>query len=283
MIKVLKSGLHSSIQDSGRFGYKKYGIPVSGFMDKFSGELANLILGNPKGFAVLEMTMIGAKLQFNVSTQIVVSGAYMSPMINGILINNNVICQIAKGDILSFGKLQSGLHCYLAVKGGFKTKVVYGSQSFFKPVTTQNSIKKDDTLLIEEFLNKFNQPKTLSKLKLKDFSIKTLKVYKGPEFDLLSEEQKIKLVNGKFTISSLYNRMAYQILPLLENTLNSIITSPVLPGTIQLTPSGQLIVLMRDCQTTGGYPRVLQLSETAINLLSQKKERDEISFCLINY
>ena len=77
--------------------------------------------------------------------------------------------------------------------------------------------------------------------------------------------------------------MAYQLFPLIKNNLKPILTGPVLPGTIQLTPSGQLIVLMRDCQTTGGYPRVLQLTESAINLLSQKKERDKIKFKLTDF
>ena len=75
--------------------------------------------------------------------------------------------------------------------------------------------------------------------------------------------------------------MAYQLSPLFDNDLKSILTGPVLPGTVQLTPSGKLIVLMRDCQTTGGYPRVLQLTESAINLLSQKKEKDKIVFKLV--
>ncbi len=74
--------------------------------------------------------------------------------------------------------------------------------------------------------------------------------------------------------------MAYQLEETLEHSLPSILTSPVLPGTVQLTPSGQLIILMRDCQTTGGYPRVLQLIEAAINLLSQKKFGDAFCFTL---
>ena len=81
-------------------------------------------------------------------------------------------------------------------------------------------------------------------------------------------------------VSKLNNRMAYQLSPLLKNKLGSILTGPVLPGTVQLTPSGQLIVLMKDCQTTGGYPRVLQLSEHAIYSLAQKSTANEIKFIL---
>ena len=76
--------------------------------------------------------------------------------------------------------------------------------------------------------------------------------------------------------------MAYQLKEPLENELTSIITSLVLPGTVQLTPSGKLIILMRDCQTTGGYPRILQLSEDSINRLAQKFTGDKINFILIN-
>ena len=74
--------------------------------------------------------------------------------------------------------------------------------------------------------------------------------------------------------------MAYQLEPLFQNSLEPILTSPVLPGTIQLTPSGQLIVLMRDCQTTGGYPRVLQLTEKSINILSQKTTGNDLKIRL---
>ena len=76
--------------------------------------------------------------------------------------------------------------------------------------------------------------------------------------------------------------MAYQLEDPLKNSLQPIITSLVLPGTIQLTPSGSLIILMRDCQTTGGYPRILQLSEASINRLAQKSTGDKVRFELIN-
>ena len=75
--------------------------------------------------------------------------------------------------------------------------------------------------------------------------------------------------------------MAYQLQESLENSLEPILTSGVLPGTVQLTPSGKLIILMRDCQTTGGYPRVLQLKESAINILAQKYTGQQIRFKLV--
>ena len=76
--------------------------------------------------------------------------------------------------------------------------------------------------------------------------------------------------------------MAYQLEKEINNQLEPIITSHVLPGTVQLTPSGKLIILMRDAQTTGGYPRILQLAETAINILSQKYTSNKLRFNLIS-
>ena len=106
-------------------------------------------------------------------------------------------------------------------------------------------------------------------------------VYAGPELDRIDEESRQRLFNAPFTIAKDYNRMAYQ----LEETVNShkipMITSANLPGTVQLTPAGKLIILMRDGQTTGGYPRILQLQESAISILSQKKFGDSLRFKLI--
>ena len=166
----------------------------------------------------------------------------------------------------------------MAIKGGFITDSILGSRSYYMPMTSANTIKGDDFLPAISFNNDLERTISFSKLKTIDFFSKTLNVFKGPEFDSLNQYQKEKIISSEFEVSNLYSRMAYQLSPLIENDLQSILTGPVLPGTVQLTPSGRLIVLMRDCQTTGGYPRVLQLAEDAINLLSQKKERDKVNF-----
>ena len=107
-----------------------------------------------------------------------------------------------------------------------------------------------------------------------------IEAFKGPEFEKLGHKQAEMLVNTEFTISKEHSRMAYQLDQIISNKMDPIITSLVLPGTVQLTPSGKLIVLMRDCQTTGGYPRILQLNENGINRLSQKNTGQKIRFLL---
>ena len=270
MIKVIKTGFYSTIQDQGRLGHRNYGVPISGAMDSYSSQFANVLVGNDKAAAILEMTMTGADLLFLKSTTIAITGADMSPKLNGKAIPMFKSNIVHNGDTISFGRLESGFRTYMAVKDGFLTVIVLGSRSMQKGITDDFRIQKDDCLDTMKS-SKLVLPKN-AKLKFDTSYLDegTLRVMKGPEFDKLSKDQKDLLLNTTFEVSKYNNRMAYQLQPLVQNDLKPILTSPVLPGTVQLTPSGQLIVLMRDCQTTGGYPRVLQFTEKSINILSQK-------------
>lgn len=281
MLKVLHPGFYCTIQDSGRFGYRSLGVPVSGVMDTYSRRYANTLLRNHENDAVLEMTMQGGKFQFLEPTQIVISGADMQPRLNAIPINNNTVIDIKRNDSLEFGKLKSGVRAYLAIKGGFKTETILGSRSQYKSITKDFRLHKNDVIAYD-FNNSIIKV-SHSSVKYDDSILKSekLEVYEGPEFKFLSQKQKQELTEIKFTITNKNSRMAYQLEPLLANEMPSILTSPVLPGTVQLTPLGQLIVLMRDCQTTGGYPRIFQLTEQSLNILSQKSTKQSIRFRLL--
>lgn len=280
MVKVLNPGFYSTIQDFGRKGFQQYGVPYSGVMDGYSAALANHTLGNEENAAVIEMTMTGAKIQFYGHTYICISGADMSPRLNDVQIQLNKSIKIYSGDVLTFGKLNKGFRCYLAVFGGFETEVVMGSQSMYNGITAKFNISKNDELKVVETNSFISDKHALIKVNNVHFLNDEIEVFKGPEFELLSKFQQEFLLQTPFTISKDNNRMAYQLSESLENSLEPIITSVVLPGTVQLTPSGKLMVLMRDCQTTGGYPRVLQLKESSINVLAQKYNGHSISFKL---
>ena len=282
MIEVLKPGLFSTIQDLGRFGYQQFGVPFSGVMDRKATKLANSLLGNNMNDAVIEMTMIGVALEFNCQTLICISGADMSPKLNDIPVSNHKVITVRPKDVLTFGKLINGFRTYLAVLGGLKTELSMNSRSMYKGISERAHIIKGDYLEIEDFNGLSSDKNAVLKVNTNYIINQDIEVFKGPEFDLLSAKQQSKLVNNNFTISNTNNRMAYQLNESFENNLDAIITAPVLPGTVQLTPSGKLIVLMRDCQTTGGYPRVLQLKKSAINVLSQKFSGNTIVFRLIN-
>ncbi|MCJ7467044.1 MAG: biotin-dependent carboxyltransferase family protein [Maribacter sp.] len=279
MLKVLKPGFYTTVQDTGRFGYRDIGVPVSGVMDNKALAIANSLLENEEDAAVLEITMTGPTLEFEEKTYIALSGAIMNPTLNNNPIVNNKVYRVQEKDILSYGRLDKGLRSYLAIKGGWQTKKVLGSRSYFKAITLVECVA-DHTEIPYIPCASF-EPKIPEMPIESHFEEKVLQVSKGPEYALLLDRQLEKIFGNEFKVAKDYNRMAYQLMETVAEHNINMLTSATLPGTVQLTPSGKLIILMKDGQTTGGYPRILQLSDDAIALLSQKKMGDSISFKLM--
>ena len=280
MIKIIRSGFFTTIQDTGRFGLRHKGVPISGSMDLYSSSIANSLLNNDVKDAVMEITMTGPKMVFNVSTYLSITGADMSPTLNDNPINSYEVIKVQEGDILKFGKLRTGFRTYLAVKGGFKTAVKLGSRSFYKPITSLNCLKDGMEIEISEF--KLFEPKITQMKSQSLHHFDEIMAYKGPEFSMLNKESVKKLKSQRFSIAKENNRMAYQFIETIEEHNYEMLTSATLPGTVQLTPSGKLIILMSDGQTTGGYPRILQLTKRGIAVLAQKRSGDSIAFKIFN-
>lgn len=276
MLKIIKPGFFSTLQDSGRIGLRDKGVPVSGCMDAIAFEQCNHLLENEKNATVLEMTMTGATIEFMAPTFIVLTGADMSPKLDGNAIQNHSVVKVETGQVLTFEKLVSGFRCYLGVKGGIDQEKVLGSSSQFVPLTGASHVFKNQEIGYES-ISEFNP--IITGMKPDNYSAKeTLQVLKGPEFHLLTDNQIEKLFDLEFHIAKENNRMAYQLDETIESHSHTILTSATLPGTVQYTPAGKLIILMRDGQTTGGYPRLLQLRNEAISTLAQKKTGDKIKF-----
>jgi biotin-dependent carboxylase-like uncharacterized protein len=280
MITVLHPGIYSSIQDLGRSGFANIGVPVSGVMDSYAVQIGNQLLNNNSNDAVIEITFGSCKFKFEKKLKICITGANFNSKIDTQGVQMNSVIEVEKGAVLSFGKKVFGVRTYLCVQGGVSSEVVLKSRSFYKGITSNHILKKGDQLKTNPV--KSENINGLSKIKVDNNYFKTIniKCSKGPEFVLLSRVEQEKLIENRFTISNDNNRVGYRLEELFENQLKPILTSGVLPGTVQLTPSGKLIVLMRDCQVTGGYPRVLQLSEGSINILAQKTTNDKIQFAL---
>ena len=269
MIKVLSASFGLTLQDLGRKGYGSHGVPTSGVMDAYSARLVNLLLQNDENAAVLEVAFGGCKLKFKSDCYICISGADFSVVINGKGVPLNKVLQVKADSILSFSKRKFGVRTYIGVQGGFQTESVLGSRSLYKGITSKGLIAKGDVLQILPIVHSFLKSYASIRFNKNHFDSSVIECSKGPEFYLLSEAQK-EMLRQPFTISSNNSRMGVQLEELVENDFSSMLTSAVLHGTVQLTPSGKLIVLMRDCQVTGGYPRILQLTENAIDRLSQK-------------
>ncbi|MDT0551922.1 biotin-dependent carboxyltransferase family protein [Urechidicola vernalis] len=279
MIKVISPGFYTSIQDLGRIGFRNQGVPTSGCMDSVSANLANILVNNTNECALLEITMLGPKLQFLQSYAIAIVGAYMQPKLNGKVVTNNCLIQVNTNDVLSFGKLKKGVRAYLAIGGGIDSSKILNSRSQFYPITKNAKIEKNDLLTVQVNRNPINQLMNASVANKVDFYDKNkIQVSKGPDFEIFEKEDFAQLFNKKFSVSNNNDRMGYQLNELLFRHRESLITSPVIPGTVQFLPNGKLVVLMKDGQTTGGYPRILQLTELSIAILAQKKVGDEFSF-----
>ena len=280
-VDVIQPGLFSTVQDMGRLGFLKFGVSLSGVMDQYASKLANLLVQNPANAAVLEITLSGPHLVFRGAAKIAVTGAKLSPELNREAIPDNTPIAVETGDELSFGRRVSGCRAYLSVSGGFKTEEVLRSQSWYEGITSCSRLEKKATLAFD--ISHFWREDNYAAIKAETAYLEQQKiaVFPGPEYHLLSGEAKERLQRFQFSVGKNHNRMAIQVEEKLANQLKPILTGPVIPGTVQLTPSGKLIILMRDCQTTGGYPRVLQISEDSMNVLAQKIMGDKIKFRLM--
>jgi len=281
VIAILHPGIYCSVQDQGRFGHTKIGVPQAGCADTYAAKMANVLLKNHEKDALIEITFGQGEFKFTSDTYICLTGGDFSPKLNGKLIKMQSVYFIKKDSVLSFGKRVYGARVYLSVQGGIQTEKVYGSRSFFDGIT-QQKLGKGAMLPILPIQKYADNNFSRVRVSEKHFTTIYLPCLKGPEFFKLNQEQQRKLFTP-FSISDDNNRVGYRLKESLENNLSSILTSAVLPGTVQLTPSGKCIILLQDCQVTGGYPRILQLSEIAIARVSQKITGDKIQFILEDY
>lgn len=286
-IDVLKPGMLSQLQDLGRHGYQHLGVPVGGAMDEWSHRVANLLTANATDAATLEMVMVGPSLRFQTGTEIAITGADLSPTINGLPMAMNRRLDIPAGAQLDFGRRRNGMWCYLAVRGGFAAPFVMGSRSTYARGGfgghRGRALRKDDQL--ETFdapragqLPVVEIPSSLPSMK--PGSVVSLRVVPGEhwsEFDAGSQEL---LSHAVYRISLKSDRMGYRLEgpALLRATPRELISEAVSSGTIQVPPDGQPIVLMAERQTTGGYPKIAHVIGVDLPLLAQMAPQQELRF-----
>lgn len=276
MIAIISSGIYTTLQDTGRFGFRKYGVPISGPMDAVSANSANNLLNNDLNAALLEFTLQGAVLKFNHPAIIAITGATNSPTVNDESISINTPIKIAAGSMLKIGRCATGSFGYLAILGGFKGEKRLNSLAHYKGITANQRILKGESLFFSPHPNQDvpidNKPTLIN------WKTNEIPAFKGPDFNMLDSQSTNLLSASNFIVSNEISRMGYRIDSERPIVAREIITAPVQPGTIQLTPSGKLIALMPDCQTTGGYARILQLSNKSRSILAQKRTGEHFSF-----
>lgn len=279
-IVFIKAGLFTTIQDQGRPGFVDKGIPMSGPMDESSFHLANLLARKKAGAACLEIYMGNVLLYFTENCQIVCAGANVKIKVDSKKYDTNEIINVTAYSKVNISSFQQGQWLYLAINGLFDSESILGSQSFYQEITSFTKFRDNDYLTFSVSPNLI--PLDFSKVKTKVFpSFPQIPVFPGPSFFSLSKVQQLALTKSSFTISAIQNRMGIQLVERIKHKLPELISSPVYPGTVQLTHSGKLIILMKDAQVTGGYPRVLQLTASSISILSQLRPKAKFKFQLI--
>ncbi|MEY3242381.1 MAG: 5-oxoprolinase subunit PxpB [Bacteroidota bacterium] len=282
-IIVVKSGVFSTIQDRGRFGFLAYGVPNSGAMDLPAHHWANALVGNTPDAATIECTMGGLNLQFCKDIDIVVTGAGVALLRKSPMAYYHKT-RVSAGDILEIRFNNQGLRTYIAVQGGFHGTTIMGSQSVCLKAGIGQPLAANMPLNIGAI--PYTTPKDAGNWPIPIWDKKkNIRVLQGPEFDWMTTASQRTFFDQNYTLSNRCDRMGLhlqgEVLHLgVQDALRS---TAVAKGTIQLTPSGQLIVLMNDCQTTGGYPRVGQVAAIDLPILAQAIPGESIHFQYITH
>ncbi len=281
-VLVLEPGLLTTVQDLGRESSQEFGIPVSGVMDLESMYLANALVGKDLNSPVLECTYLGPSLKFINNMSIAITGGDLSPCINGIQVDNNQTITIKANDILSFKGLKNGLRAYISFSDDLVCDFIYDSSSTYLKASfggyKGRKLRKNDLLDFSE--NNFNNSYCISPIK-KDNNI--IRIMKSFEYEAFEKESVDKFLNSKYKLSNDSDRMGMRFEGHQIKHISSadIISSPIVPGTIQIPKSGQAIIMMKDAQTIGGYTRFGSVITCDLDKLAQLKPGDEIEFSLI--
>ena len=260
--EIIKAGMMTSIQDLGRKGLAYFAIPTSGVMDKSAARIALLILHKNENSPLLECTSSAPEIKFNDETRIVITGADFNWKLNNEPINRNSILSVKKNDILKGNFSKDGLRGYIALDGDLEIEKVYDSFS------TYTNAK------LGGFQGRLLRKGDILKWKNTNFVFsknKIIPIKKGPEFNLLSEESMELLTSNIYKIGIDSNRMGVRLEGKKLNNTNFQLENsvPVLPGFIQLPPSGLPIIVLQDGQTTGGYPRIAYIQNKYLSELNQ--------------
>ncbi len=288
-IKVIKPGMLSTFQDTGRHGFQHWGVPVTGVMDEDAHALCNLLVGNPYTFSTLEMTLQGPTLHFQAKAVIALAGADLGAELDAIPLKTGVAALVSPGSTLSFGKRRQGARGYLAVGGGFLLHPLMNSTSTYSRGgfggLRGRALQAGDLIPI---CSSFANPPRISPRSsfglYEAVACEPIRVIAGREWKDFSAESQEYFVSRDYTLTGDSDRMGYRLegTPLKLSSPKELLSESVAFGTVQVPPSGKPLILMADRQTTGGYPRIAQVISVDLPRLAQLLPGDKLQFSLID-
>jgi len=283
-IEVIDAGALTTVQDVGRYGFQRYGVPVSGAMDGFALRIANLLVGNAEDAAALEMTVVGPELLFLDNAVIALAGADMQPRIDDAAAPSWQAFAVTKGATLSFRGLRAGARTYLAVAGGIDVPVVLRSRSTY--LRSRFGGFAGRALQSGDRLARGGAPHTIEVRQMPAAWLPTylgshrVRVVPGPQDAAFTARGVQTLLCSAYTIGAQSDRMGYRFEgPRIEHQAGADILSDGTPaGAVQVAGDGMPLVLLADRGTTGGYAKIATVISVDLPRLAQSRPGDRVFF-----
>ena len=291
ILEITDPGIFTTVQDRGRRGFQRSGVPVSGALDEFAFRVANALVGNDEGAAALEMTVIGPAITFLDRTWIGIAGADLSPRLDGEPLPGWRSVQVSEGSRLAFHGMQDGMRAYLAVAGGIDVPVVMGSRSTYvksgfgglegRPLKEGDRISALPVGPDVQFV-----PRRIPG----GFQVPTyghsheLRVILGPQNDLFAPDGVSTLLESTYKVSLDSDRMGYLLEgpPIAHKDRPDIVSDGNPAGAIQVPGSGAPTVLLADRGTTGGYAKIATVISADLGRLAQAVPGHTVTFTAVD-
>lgn len=273
-LHVVRAGLHTTMQDEGRWGLQHLGVPVGGALDLPALYRANAIVGNGHGEAALEITLVGGAYRAEGTLQVAVTGASFDLDVDGRAVPMDTVLELEEGSVLAFGARQHGARAYLAVRGGFDVPEVLGSRSTWPLLPRRGALADGARLPLAQRAAARSMPAPLpSPLPLAD-----LRVLPGPDVELVPAAFDA-LCAGTYRVSASATRMACPLEgPPVALVMPQRSSWGTVTGAVQLMPSGAPMLLLAERQTTGGYPVAAVVITADLPHAAQRAPGDEVRF-----
>lgn len=283
-LRILWAGPSSTVQDAGRFGYRRFGVSTAGAADGHAYRLANLIVGNAGGEAVIESTLVGPTVAFLEDCAVCATGARFAPRVNGVRIDRNRAVFCRAGDVLEMGAATAGCRGYLAVFGGIDVPVVMGSRSTYVRAGLGGHMGRalrDGDLLPVGAHGDFPRGISLRHAELSACEEPhVLRAILGPQDEMFSQEVIDLFFASEYAVGVESDRMGVRLAgaKLAHLGDGNIVSDGVSAGAIQIPGDGQPIVMLADAQTTGGYPKIAYVATVDMPILAQLRPGDRVRF-----
>lgn len=290
MITVIQPGTFTTVQDLRRVGFQSAGVPECGAVDKFSMRCSNLLVGNLESEPVLEITLFGPQITFANPAIVAVTGANLSPRLDGEPVENWTSFSVPAGGILSFGGPVTGARSYLSFAGGIRSSSVaevMGSYSTYVPGgfggLGGRPLKAGDELEIGETnVNEFRQREFSSHPQFSEDAL--LRVLLGPQNHLFTDDSIQLMSDSDYQVSVDSDRMGIRLegAPLTHLNSPDVVSDGTAFGTIQVPGSGLPIILSADRGTTGGYPKIATVISADHSKLGQLLPGNTVRFSVVS-